>query len=79
MVFNSGSQSLTQVMDKVGVAAGPVCQASLAKQDKVRLLAASYVVSEKVKQRRKSKRRLKKGAEEALVEEEGVTYEAGAF
>ncbi len=37
------------------------------------------MASEKVKQRRKFKRRSKKGSEEAHVEEEGVTYEAGGF
>ena len=41
--------------------------------------AASYVVSEKVKHRRKSKRRRKKGKEEVHVAEEGVTYESGGF
>ena len=79
MVFNGGSQSLTQVMDKIGVEAGPLCRAHLASRDRAHVRAASYVVSEEVKQRRKSKRRWKKGAEEAHVEEEGVTYEAGGF
>ena len=74
MVFNSGSQSLTEVMDKFGVEAGPLCCAHLASQDSAHVHAASYKVSEKVKQRRK-----KKGEEEAHVEEEGVTYEAGGF
>ncbi len=79
MAFNSGCQSLTQVMEEGGVAAGHLCRASLVKQDRACLLAASYVASEKVKQRRKFKRQSKKGAEEAHVEEEGVTHDAGGF
>ncbi len=79
MVFNGGSQSLTQVMDKIGVEAGPLCSALLESRDREHIRAASYVASEKVKHRRKSRRRWKKGQEEAHVEEEGVTYEAGGF
>ena len=30
VVFKSGSQALTQVMDKIGVEAGPLCSAHLA-------------------------------------------------
>ncbi len=76
MVFNSGRQSLTQVMDKIGVEAGPRC---IALRDRARLATASYVGSQETKRRRKSMRRMKKGAEEAHVEEEGVTCEAGGF
>ena len=79
MVFNGRSQSLTQVMDNIGVKAGPLCSAHLACRDMAHVRAASYVVSEKVKHRRKSKRRRKKGKEEDLVMEEGVTYESGGF
>ena len=66
-------------MDKIGVEAGPLCSAHLALRDRTHIHAASYVASEEVKQRRKSTRRRKKGVEEAHVEEEGVTYEAGGF
>ena len=77
--FNSGSQALTQVMDEIGIEAGPLCRAHLALRDRTHLRKASYVASEEVKQRRKSMRRRKKGAEEAHVEKEGVTYDPGGF
>lgn len=56
MAFNGGSQSLTQVMDKLGVEAGPLCRAYLASRDRGHVRAANYVVAENVKQRRKAKR-----------------------
>jgi hypothetical protein len=79
LVFNGGSQALTQVMDELSFEAGPLCSAHLAARDKDHCRTARYVVSDKVKQRRKSRRRWKQGAEEAHLEEEGVTYEAGGF
>ena len=78
MVFNSGNRSLTQITDKLGIEAGPLCCAELAARDCTTVHSASYM-SETVKERRKSRRREKKGAEEAYVEAEGVTYEAGGF
>ena len=78
MVFNSGNRSLTQITDKLGIKAGPLCCAELAARDCTTVHSASYM-SETVKERRKSRRKEKKGAEEAYVEAEGVTYEAGGF
>ncbi len=79
MVFNSGKQSLTQVMDRVGVEAGPLCVSHFAAQDKARIKKSQYDATTQTKKRRKYRRRAKKGVEETHLDEEGVTYDAGGF
>ena len=57
---------------------GDLC-GTLAKEDSLRIRKADKQRLDSEKQRRKQRRRRRKGWEEARVESEGVTYEAGAF
>ena len=70
---------LGSVISRLGEQPGPLCCAYLAARDATRLRGAESRETELVKQRRKSKRTVEKSAEEAHIEEEGITYGAGEF
>ena len=57
----------------------PTASPNLAGADKTRVRRAEKVATDAAKQRMKCKRTEEKEAEEARVEEEGVTYERAEF
>lgn len=79
LVFNSGCEALRPVLEGIGVDPGPFCSATLAARDRDRSRRAVAKAGEVAKKKRAAQRRREKRTEEAHIEEEGVTYEAGAF
>ena len=72
-VFNSGQQALLPILERLGVAPGPICTEYLAKKNQHRIKKAQF------HERRISKRVFDKRTEGAHIEEEGMTYGAGEF
>ena len=79
LVFNSGQQALLPILEQLGVDPGPISTEYLAKKDKHRIKKAQFCVTTRAKKHRISKRVFDKRAEEAHIEEEGMTYGAGEF
>ena len=77
--FNHGSHTLSSVLEEMGCEKGAFTQSALAKEDLLRIRRANKQSLDIEKQRRKKRRRRRKGWEEAKIDKEGVTYEAGAF
>ena len=77
LVFNSGQKALLPVLERMGIHAGPLCITHLERKDSTRIKRAVQGVT--TKQQGRLKRVVEKGAEEACIMEEGVTYEAGGF
>lgn len=63
----------------MSIHAGPLCTTHLERKDSTRIKRAVATEGAVTKQQRKLKRAAEKGAEEAHVLEEGITYEAGDF
>ena len=79
LVFNSGQKALLPILEHLGIHAGPLCTAHLERKDSIRIKMAVAREGVVAKLRRKSKRKVEKGAKEAHVLEEGVTYESGTL
>lgn len=79
IIFNSGRQALIPVLECLGVQAGPLCTSHLAHEDAFRIRGSRKKVGQVVKKRRKSLRQGEKRAEEAHIDEEGMTYGSGSF
>ena len=72
-------RAASAIMESAGILHGPNCFSYLAGADKTRVRRAEKVATDAAEQRRKSKRTEEKEAEEAHVEEKGVTYERVEF
>ena len=79
LVFNSGQQALLPILERLGVAPGPICTEYLAKKVMHRMKKAQFRETTLAKKRRISKRVFDRRAEGAHIEEEGVAYGAGEF
>jgi len=79
IVFNSGRKALLSILERMSIHAGPLCTTHLERKDSTRIKRAVATEGAVTKQQRKLKRAAEKGAEEAHVLEEGITYEAGGF
>ena len=79
LVFNSGRQAMVEPMKRQGIVAGPVCNAHLRSQDAKCVKRAQIRESVAFKRHRKLKQIKRISVEEARIEAEGTTYEAGAF
>ena len=79
IMYNSGAAALAAVIENMEVEAGSLCSAFLAARDECRVKRAALREGEVAKKRRKVQRVAAKQVEEARIEEEGVSYEAGGF
>ena len=79
LVFNSGVRALVPVMKALGIHTGPLCSAYLFARDDYCIKRSQAKEAGVAKKRRKMKRLVEKGVEEAHIEEEGVSYETGGF
>ena len=79
LVFNSGRKALLPILECMGIHPGPLCTTYLEQKDSTRIKRAVAKEDAVAKQQRKYKQTVEKGAEEANIVEEGVTYEAGGF
>ena len=77
--FNDGASSIAAVLKRMGIIPGKNTMAAVLKTDKKRLAIAEEKSSERVKQRRKRLRAIKKGLWDFDKEKEGTVYESGAF
>ena len=78
--FNNGALILLAVLRKVGCnTAGNFTIRQLELEDKKRVEDAQSFASESKKRRRKTLRKRRKGFADQAAEQEGITYEAGAF
>ena len=78
--FNNGALILLAVLRKVGCnPAGNFTIRQLELEDKKRVEDAQSFASESKKRRRKTLRKRRKGFADQAAEQEGITYEAGAF
>ena len=77
--FNDGASSIAAVLKHMGIAPGRNTMTGILKIDKTRQKSAERKCSEKVKNRRKRLRAIKKGLWDFNKEKEGTIYESGAF
>ena len=77
--FNDGSKSLLKILEQLGVSPGHFSEKLSKCSDRDRIRDATRKSAEKQKLRRKVLRAKKKGFNERLAENEGVTYEKGSF
>ena len=79
-LFNEGHVFLRRVIEKLGYVAGQHFLAAIAAADKERIRKTDKACTEESKEHRKKKKKQKKARkEDAAIEQEGTTYEAGAF
>ena len=77
--FNAGSAKLSALLEEMGCSSGGQDAVSFAATDQFRIRNSKRKNSSQEKKERKRRRRVKKGYEEDLIDEEGVSYETGAF
>ena len=78
-LFNGGARTLQTMLRGLHLAVGEHCKSGLAAIDKQRLYAAAEKASEATKQQRQIRRSQRKSRNERYEEQEGPTYEPGAF
>ena len=77
--FNDGARCLQLILSELNIEPGVHLGQAVKKIDKRRLYFANIKSSKATRKRRKALRHKRKGYIDALEEEEGVQYEAGAF
>ena len=77
--FNNGAVSPLAVLREMACEEGYFTERQLRLQDAVRVQKAEKKMKEAEKKRRKVRRRRRKGKDEQKLDDEGVTYETGAF
>ena len=76
--FNDGSSRLGEVVREMGCTVGDYMLAGLEAEDRVRVYYAQKK-SSVVERSERKRRRIRKGLEKRLVEQESTTYGAGEF
>ena len=79
LAFNSGRESLKQVLERLQLPCGPSTEAYLQAVDSLRVWSAEYKEEELVKKRRQQMRLDRVVTEEEQVAAEGVQYGPGLF
>ena len=79
LTFNHGAVSLLAVLKEFGCLDGRYTRAACEAKDLLRIKKGQRKASTKEKERRKKRRRHRKGWEESVVEQEGVTYASEQF
>ena len=77
--LNDGAVRLGEVVRMMGCTVGEFMVAGLQEEDRKRVYHAEKKASAEEKRGRKRRRRIRKGLEERLVEQEGVTYATVEF
>ena len=77
--FNDGDISILKILSDLDVAAGIFTSKGAEDCDNARIKLSAKKVTEKVKQRRKTLRHARKHYIDTVEDNEGVTYEPGAF
>ena len=77
--FNDGAKAIQKVLEEMGCPVGVYTINALELEDKMRVHKCQKKEAEEEKKQRKVRKRRRKGREEQTVDEEGTTYEAGAF
>jgi len=75
--FNDGASSIARVLQRLGICPGKFTNAAIRKCDARRIALSEKKSSEKVKQRRKKLRAIKKGLWDLEKEKEGEVYQSG--
>ena len=76
--FNDGASSIARVLQRLGICPGKFTNAAIQKCDERRIALSDKKSSDKVKQRRKKLRAIKKGLWDQEKEKEGQVYQSGA-
>ena len=76
--FNDGAVRLSEVVREMNCTVGDYMLAGLEEEDKIRVYYAEKKASQVKKSERKW-RRIRKGFEERLLDQEDVTYGVGEF
>ena len=77
--MNDGSKSISNVLERMGLQTGEEAAKGLDRSAQKRKRLRVRQESERCKRRRKHLRSVKKGWNDAVIEQEGVTYGAGQF
>ena len=77
--MNDGSKSISNVLERMGLQTGEEAAKGLDRSAQKRKRLRVRQASERCKRRRKHLRSVKKGWNDAVIEQEGVTYGAGQF
>ena len=77
--MNDGSKSISNVLDRMGLQTGTEAAKGFDRSVRKRKRLRLRQESERCKRRRKQLRSLKKGWNDTVMEQEGVTYGAGQF
>ena len=77
--FNDGDISMLKILSDLDIAAGVFTSKGAEDCDNARIKLSAKKVTEKVKQRRKTLRHARKHYIDTVEDNEGVTYEPGAF
>ena len=77
--MNDGSRSIANVLERMALETGKQASRGFERSARKRKGKVIQQNLEKVKRRRKELRSMKKGWDDAIIEEEGVTYDAGQF
>ena len=77
--FNDGDISLLMVLSELDIPAGTFTSKGAEDCDKARIKLSAKKVIEKVRQRRKTLRHLRKHHIDTMEDNKGVTYEPGAL
>ena len=75
--MNDGSRSIANVLERMALETGKQASMGFERSARKRKRKVSQQNLEKVKRRRKELRSMKKGWDDAIIEEEGATYDAG--
>ena len=77
--FNTGSISLSKVLNEMGIPSGYHCTSALHRLDYDRIIHANIKSQDSTKLERKRRRAQKKGFLDAQEEREGAQYSSGRF
>ena len=78
-LFNGGARTIQTMLRGLNLAVGEHCMSGLTAIDKPRLYAAAEMSSEATKLQRQIRRSQRKSRNERNEQQEGPTYEPGAF